>query len=188
MSDDLLGSFRQAGEDLLQCGLVVPGAGNLSVWTPEGVVITREGAPLHRLGPRDLCLIARSTEPPVATPSLDTPIHRAIYVSSGGRAVVHAHPRHAIAVSFGLRRFEPTDLEGRHLLGDVPVVSPKRSVVDVIAEASGRSPVVLVEGHGSYARAASLEEAVHLSAMIEESARILWLSRALPVAGDLPRQ
>ena len=179
MTEHLLADFQRAGDDLLRTALVPPGAGNLSVWTPEGVVITREGALLHRLTATDLCLISRTTEPPVATPSLDTPIHRAIYVSSGGRAVVHAHPRYAITLSFGERRFLPADLEGGHLLGEVPVVSPKRSVVDVIAEASGRSSVVLVEGHGSYARAATLEEAVHLTAMLEESAQIVWLRRAL---------
>ena len=183
MTERLLADFQCAGDDLVRLGLVAPGAGNLSVWTPEGVVITREGAPLHRLTATDLCLISRTTEPPVATPSLDTPIHRAIYVSSGGRTVVHAHPRHAVALSFGQRRFLPADLEGGHLLGEVPVVSPRRSVVDVIAEASGRSPVVLVEGHGSYVRAATLEEAVYLTAMLEESARIVWLRRALERGG-----
>ena len=183
MSDDLLETFQQAGEDLFRCGLVVPGSGNLSVWTPDGVVITREGAALHRLRPDDLCLIARSTEPPVATPSLDTPIHRGIYVSAGGRAIVHAHPRHAVALSFKATLFEPADLEGRHLLDRVPIVSPKRSVVDVVSQASASSPVVLVEGHGCYARGASLQETVHLATMFEESARIAWLIGRMKAEG-----
>ena len=183
MSEDVLAAFRQAGEDLFRAGLVVPGSGNISIWTPDGVIITREGAALHRLGADDLCLIARSTEPPVATPSLDTPIHRAIYVSAGGGAIVHAHPSHAVALSFKATSFEPPDLEGGHLLGHVPVVSPKRSVVDVVSQASGRSPVVLVEGHGCYARGATLAEAVHLAAMLEESARIAWLLRGMRAEG-----
>jgi len=176
----LLAEFQRAGEDLLRLGLVVPGSGNLSVWTEDGVVITREGAALHRLTDADLCLIARSTEPPVATPSLDTPIHRAIYVSAGGKAILHAHPAHAIALSFGRQAFEPPDLEGRHLLGNVPVVSPRRSVVDLVAQASARSPVALVEGHGVYAHAPTLDEAVHLTAMLEESAKIVWLRESGP--------
>jgi L-fuculose-phosphate aldolase len=170
-----MAAFRAAGEDLFRCRLIVPGSGNLSVWTPEGVVITREGAALHRLEAGDLCLIARATEPPVATPSLDTPIHRAIYVSASAKAIVHAHPAHVIAVTLGMSAFEPVDLEGRHLLGVVPVVSPRRSVVDLVAQASAASRVVIVEGHGTYARGVSLDDAVHLTAMLEESARIVRL-------------
>jgi L-fuculose-phosphate aldolase len=175
-----LPAFRQAGEDLVAGGLVVPGGGNLSVWTPDGVLITREGAPLHRLEPADLALIARVTEPPAATPSMDTPIHRAIYVSAGAKAVVHAHPRHAVTLSFKQAAFDPPDLEGGHLLGRVPVVSPRRNVVQLVAEAMAAAPVVIVEGHGSYARAATLAEAVRLTAALEESAHIAWLRRALP--------
>ncbi len=179
MDDTLLRQFQEAGDDLVRLGLAPPGAGNLSVWTPDGVLITREGAALHRLGERDLSLIARATEPPVANPSLDTPIHRAIYVTTGGKAIVHAHPPHAVALSVGVKQFRPEDWEGRHLFREVPVISPRRSVIDLIAEASGASSVVLVESHGTYARGRSLEEAVHLTAMLEESARIIWLRRVI---------
>jgi L-fuculose-phosphate aldolase len=182
LGSELLHAFQRAGDDLLRLGLVVPGSGNLSVWTQAGVVITREGAALHRLADEDLCLISRSTEPPVATPSLDTPIHRAIYVSAGGRAIVHAHPAHAIALTLTGSGFEPVDLEGRHLLGRVPVVSPKRSVVDLVAQASAQSRAVIVQGHGTYVHAATLEEAVHLTAMLEESAKIAGLTLPHPPA------
>lgn len=170
-----LESFRRAGEDLWQGGLIAPGGGNLSIWTPEGVLITREAAALHRLEAADLCLIARATEPPVAPPSLDTPIHRGVYVTAGGKAIVHATPAYAVALTFGQPFFEPPDVEGGHLLGRVPVVSSKRSVIDVIANALVNAPIVIVEGHGSYARGATLADAVRLSAVLEASARIAWL-------------
>jgi L-fuculose-phosphate aldolase len=179
MTAAVLDEFRAAGEDLFRCGLVVPGSGNLSVWTPAGVIVTREGAALHRLQADDLCLISRSTEPPVATPSLDTPIHRAIYVSAGAGGIVHAHPAHCIAVTLGRSAFEPPDLEGGHRLGRIPVVSPRRSVIDLIAQAIGDARAVIVEGHGVYVRGRSLEEAVQLTALLEESARIAWLRTCL---------
>jgi L-fuculose-phosphate aldolase len=169
-------AFRHAGEDLAALRLVVPGSGNLSVWTPDGVVITREGAVLHRLADTDLTLVARSTDAPLTPPSLDTPIHRGIYVTTGAKAVVHAHPAHAVALTLAAQFFEPSDLEGRHRLGRVPVVSPLRSVIEVITEAAKRGPVVIVQGHGVYTHAATLEEAVALTALLEESARIAWLA------------
>jgi L-fuculose-phosphate aldolase len=180
MSHALLPEFQRAGEDLFSLGLAPPGAGNLSVWQPEGVLITRELAPLQRLEAGDLVRIARSTQPPRATPSLDTPIHRAVYTVSGGKAIVHAHPPHAVSLTSRQVSFEPPDLEGRHLLGIVPVVSPRRSVVDLVSGALKDSAVVIVEGHGTYARGASLEEAVHLTAMLEQSARIAWLRLSVP--------
>src|SRR5215218_6424564 len=180
MTGDQLLTFRSAGEDLFRCGLVVPGSGNLSLWTSDGVLITREAAPLHRLAETDLCLISRATAPPAATPSLDAPIHRAIYISASAKAIVHAHPPHVIALTIGRTTFAPNDLEGRHLLGSVPVVSPRRSVVDLVAQASATSSVVVVEGHGVYVHAPTLEEAVHLAAMLEEGASIAWLRESGP--------
>jgi L-fuculose-phosphate aldolase len=180
MSDARLSEFLRAGDDLFRLGLAPPGAGNLSVWEPEGVLITRELATLHRLEAADLVRIARSTQPPQATPSFDTPIHRAIYTTSGGRAIVHAHAAHAVALSARQVSFEPPDLEGRHVLGIVPVVSPRRSVVDLVSGALKDASIVIVEGHGTYARGGSLEEAVHLTAMLEQSARIAWLRLAVP--------
>lgn len=185
MNDDLLTQFQRAGDDLMRAGLVTPGIGNLSIWKPEGIVITREGAALHRLAHRDLIQVGRSTEPPTAVPSRDIVIHRAIYVSVQARAVVFARPRHAIAITEEQAQFVPPDLDGAHLLGTVPVVSPKRSVVQLLAEAITRAPVVVVHGHGCYVRADSLEEAVSLACALESSAAIAWLRASYtPVEHD----
>ena len=55
------------------------------------------------------------------------------------------------------------------------MVSPRRSVVDLVAQASATSSVVVVEGHGVYAHAPTLEEAVRFTAMLEESAKVATL-------------
>jgi L-fuculose-phosphate aldolase len=175
----MLDVLRAIGRELHATGLVYPGAGNASVWTPEGVLITREGAWLHRLEADDLCMVGRTTTPPAAHPALDTPIHRAIYVATGAKAVLHAHPPHAVALSFGQHALLPDDLEGAHLLGRVPVVSPRRNIVEVVATALEGSPVVVVAGHGTYARGADPWECLRWTAAVEASARILWLRAAL---------
>ena len=176
-----LRAFQEVGRDLTDAGLAFPGAGNASIWTPEAVVITREGASLGRLEASDLCRIGRTTEPPAATPAQDTPIHRAAYVATGAGAVLHAHPPYATALSFETEELAPADLEGQHRLGRVPVVSPRRSVVDLVASALERRSIVIVAGHGSYARGADLQECLSWTAALEASARILWLRRALRI-------
>ncbi len=182
MTTDLLTLFRAVGAELTATGLVHPGAGTLSVWTPEAVIITAEGARLNGLSEADLSPIARSTVPPTRHPALDAPIHRAIYVATGARAVVHAHPPYTVALSFDRAELVPLDVEGAHALGRVPVVSARRNVVEAVATALTQSPVAVVAGHGTYARGADLWECVRWTATLEASARILWLRRAPPPA------
>jgi L-fuculose-phosphate aldolase len=180
MVDEALAArFREAGEQVTRAGLAHAGAGNLSVWTPDGIIITREAASLDRLTDADLCLIGRTTMPPRATPSLDTPIHRAAYTASGAKAILHAHPPHAIALSLDRHEFLPDDLEGAHLLGRVTVVSPRRNVVGVVAEALEESLITIVAGHGTYARGADFDECLRLTSALEASARIAWLRAVL---------
>lgn len=178
VADSWLAAFRLAGEDLFAAGLVSPGSGNLSVWTPHGVLVTREGAPLHRLTTDDLCLISRTTEPPKVTPSHDTPIHRAIHVRTGANVAVHAQPIHAVALSLERETIVPVTAQGRRLLGRVPVVD-MRNVVQAVSDALSESVVVLVAGHGCYARGSDFEATVRAVAALEEAARVEVLRRSL---------
>ncbi len=180
--DGVIAVFQAVGRETAVAGLVFPGAGNASVWTSDAVLITREGAVLDRMTAADIVAVDRTTAPPAATPALDTPIHRAIYVATGAKAILHTHPPHTIALSFGRHEFVPDDLEGQHLLGCVPVVSPRRNVVEVVAEALKDGPVVIVAGHGTYARGADLWECLRWTAVVEASARIAWLRAAIATA------
>jgi L-fuculose-phosphate aldolase len=105
---------------------------------------------------------------------MDTPVHRAIYEATGAGAVLHAHPRHAIALSLVLDELAPADAEGKLRLGAVPVVE-----ADSIAQALARSPVVLARGHGSYAHGDDVWQALMWTSVLEESAQVLWLLRSL---------
>lgn len=172
--DKLLEAFRQVGRLLWEAGLVSSHGGNLSVRLADGrLVITRHGCRLGLIGAEDLVRVGRGgrTE---GEPSLDTAIHRAIYKATEAGAVVHAHPLHAIALSLLSSTIEPQDWEGQHYLGPVAVVEGAG-----IEAALRDKAIVLVRGHGSYARGADLEEALGWTSVLEESARLLWLLRAL---------
>jgi L-fuculose-phosphate aldolase len=176
----LLATFQAVGKEVSRTGLAPHGAGNLSVWTPDALIITAEGAMLVRLSAVDLVSVSRTTTPPAAHPAQDILIHRAIYVATGAKAVLHVHPPHAVALSFDRTEFTPPDLEGRHLVGSAPVVASRRNIVDSAAAAAERSPIVLVAGHGAYARGADLWECLRWVSVLEASARIAWLRAALP--------
>src|SRR3972149_1940826 len=93
------GALREAGRMLWEAGLVSSHGGNLSARLPAGrqgltdggMLITRTGAMLGRIGDCDLVTVAAdgSSE---GEPSMDTAVHRAIYAASGAGAVIHAHP------------------------------------------------------------------------------------------------
>jgi len=173
---ELVREFREVGRLLWEAGLVSSHGGNMSVRLPDGtLVITRHGAMLGRLGEGDL-VVVRGPET-IGEPSMDTHLHGAIYAAADAWAVVHAHPVHAVALSLRDVPLTPLDLEGRHHLGEaVPVVAGAEGLASALASA----PVALWRGHGSYARGRDLWQALLYTTVLEESARILWLSRAIP--------
>jgi len=174
-------ALREAGRMLWEAGLVSSHGGNLSVRLPAGrqgladggMLITRTGAMLGRIGEGDLVTVV-SDGASEGEPSMDAALHGAIYAATGAGAVVHAHPRHAIALSLVLDELAPADAEGKLRLGVVPVVEAEE-----LAEALRRAPVALARGHGSYARGEDVRQALQWTSVLEESAQVLWLLRSL---------
>ena len=174
MADAAPDSFRAAGRTLWEAGLVSSHGGNMSVRLPDGgLLVTRTGSMLGRLDEGDLVLVAADGSSR-GEPSMDTALHRGVYDASGAGAVLHAHPRHAIALSLTMDVIEPADAEGRLRLGAVPVVEPEG-----VARALRDAPIVMARGHGSYARGDDLWQALQWTSVLEESAQVLWLLRAL---------
>ena len=174
MADAALDGFRAAGRMLWEAGLVSSHGGNISVRLPDGgLLVTRTGAMLGRLGDGDLVTVTAHGSSR-GEPSMDTALHRAVYEVSGAQAVLHAHPRHAIALSLAMDVVEPADAEGRLRLGAVPVVE-----AEGVAEALRDAPIVMARGHGSYARGDDLWQALQWTSVLEESAQVLWLLRAM---------
>jgi L-fuculose-phosphate aldolase len=175
----LLDEFQQVGRDLYAAGLVSSHGGNMSVRQGGGLIVTSHGSRLGHLAQADLVEVRPGLEPGVE-PSMDLAIHQAIYAAvSEVEAVVHAHPRHAIAVSLVGNEIRPQDLEGQHYLGVVPVVPRGENVAQALTDALRQHKIVVVAGHGSYARGESLWQALQWTSVLEESAEVLWLLGAL---------
>ncbi len=187
----ILREFQAVGRDLMAMGLLSLQAGNLSVRQARRVLITRTGARLDRLGPQDVVETWLDPgRPRHPRASMELPAHLAIYAAGEARAVLHAHPPAAIALSLSAQAFVPVDAEGAVLLGAVPVIRLAQTVASsAVGEQAGKllatRPVVLVGGHGSFAAGASLEEALSRTTTLEMSARIaLWARMA---GGRRPR-
>ena len=174
----LLDQFRRVGRDLYAAGLVSSHGGNMSVLRGETIVITTHGSRLGHLARADLVEVTPGAAP-TAEPSMDLALHRAVYAAvPQARAVVHAHPRHAIALSLVSNEIRPRDLEGRHYLGLVPVVAGDGDIA-ALAAALRQHKIAVVAGHGSYAWGEDLWQALQWTSVLEESAQVLWLLRVL---------
>ena len=177
ISAELMATFAEVGKDLYSLGLVSSHGGNLSVRTGHEMWVTGTGTMLGRLRDRHMSFVLPDgtyTGPP---PSSDTLLHSAVYALGGAQAVVHAHPHHAIAMTFDTGTFVPPDFEGQHFLEDVPVIPQGPNQVAQVAAALQSRLVCMLRGHGAYARGQSLWEALHWITALEESAHIAWLLR-----------
>ncbi|SDE80163.1 L-fuculose-phosphate aldolase [Thermus arciformis] len=180
-------AFRQVGEDLFRQRLISATAGNFSVRTKEGFLITKSGVQKAHLTPEDLLEVPLEGPIPEGA-SVESVIHREVYRRTGAQALVHAHPRVAVALSLELDRILPLDLEGQYYLKEVPVLAPKtvsatEEAALSVAEALARHPVCLLRGHGAFALGSkekpeeALLQAYSLMTTLEESAEILLYRR-----------
>lgn len=170
--------LQEVGRDLYQLALVSSHGGSLSIRSGMDLWITGTGTMLGRLQPRHISLVYPDGHHEGPPPSSDTVLHATVYALSGAQAVVHAHPRHAIALSFeGGDRFVPADMEGSHLLKEVPIVDEGLNQVAQIAALMRSHLVVLLRGHGAYARGQTLWEGLHWITTLEESAQVALLRR-----------
>ncbi len=172
ISQRLLWDIAEVGKDLYQLALVTSHGGNISLREGTGMWITGTGTMLGRLQERHISLVHADGSHEGPPPSSDTFLHSAVYALTGASAVVHAHPRHATALSFDTDLFVPGDLEGQLHLKDVPVVAPGPLQIELIAAALQTRVVVILRGHGAYARGKTTWEALHWITALEESAHI----------------
>jgi L-fuculose-phosphate aldolase len=116
--------------------------------------------------------------------STELVVHRAIYRKTATLAVVHAHPPYATLLSMVRDQIVPVDSEGTYYFKEVGVVTPQKTIgseeaAHLVSERLKDSRIVLMRGHGSFARGDSLEEAFMLTTSLESSCFYLYhLDRA----------
>ena len=191
----MLKEFQRVGRLLLHLGLISSHGGNASVRKGGYIHITRHFAMLGDLRKSDVVKISFSLggkggkdKTPagrikLSKASMEYPVHRQIYETTGAGAVIHAHPPHAIALSLVRKKIRPLDAEGLILLRDVSVVGTRNVVRSVGSRQVGnavaralmltKSPVVMVKGHGSFAAGKTLEEALCYTSALEDSCKII---------------
>jgi L-fuculose-phosphate aldolase len=170
---------ERIGKRLHAEGLVRANFGNLSLRDVAGFHIQRRNAYLDAPGP----LVFVPFEGPVPDDaSRESIVHREIYQLTSAKAVVHAHPPHAITLSYLCNGVKPYDCEGEMLCPVIPVVTGESGTPELaraVAEALHNASAVIVRGHGTFAVGATLDEAYVVTSAAEHSCRILVLLRQM---------
>lgn len=181
MDERIYEQFRDIGRDLYVTGMTSSHGGNLSMRVGDRVVIKRRGAQLGRLRPADLIETGlEKNDSGVALASTELLVHRTIYMKTPALAVVHCHPRTAVAFSLSRDEFVPIDNEASYLLKKVPVVSEEfpsgtPEMANTVADALMKYKIILLRGHGSFATGQTLDEAFFWTSTLEEACQIaLW--------------
>ena len=169
---------------LLDDGLAVGSAGNISVRIGDVVAITPSGIGYPEMRADDICVVSLDGAELDATqePSSETPMHLAIYAATAATAVVHTHSAEVIALSSACNELPAIHYAIAGLGGPVRVAPYVRFGSDGLAAAAataleGRRAAIL-QNHGAIVYGGSLAEAYERALLLEWLARVYRLARS----------
>lgn len=186
-----------AAKDMLAKGLTEGTAGNLSARLPDGnVVITPSSVDYHTMTLDDLCVIdldgnqVAGDRPPSSEKLLHLSCYRAF---ADVQSVIHAHPIYA--TMFAVARVDiPAAIDEFAIYcgGDVKVAEYAMSGTPQVGENAvkvldGRGAALLAN-HGTVAVGPSPAKALHITALVERSAQIVWGARLMGEVHELPEE
>lgn len=176
--------------------LLAAGDGNVSCrLDDEHILFTPSGVAKAFITPDQIVLTNAAGEARSGQPSGEKAMHLEVYRRCPrARAVIHAHPPHAVAWS--LARPEWRELPGDRLsevilgAGQIPIAPYARPTTPAMATALTdllpEAQAIILARHGAICWGESLDEALYGMERIEHSAQILFLAETLGGSTALP--
>ena len=186
-----------AARDLLRRGLVEGTAGNISARQRDGtIVITPSAVDYADMACDDLVVIDPDGAPLTCkdsrSPSSESMLHLACYRAFDDiGSVIHSHPVHATMFAVTHQGIPACiDEFAIYVGGDVRCskYAPSGSAevgIQAVKALQGRG-AALIANHGMVAVAAHPAAALHITALVERTARITWGARSLGSVHPLP--
>jgi ribulose-5-phosphate 4-epimerase/fuculose-1-phosphate aldolase len=189
--NDLRARITHWGASLHRRGFTSGSSGNISARCGDGFLATPTNSCLGELDPGDLSKLDREWRHVSGDkPTKEIPLHRAYYdARPDAGAVVHLHSTFATALSC-LADVNPEDMippitpyvvmrVGRVPL--IPYTLPGSAETGaLVAAVAPTHAAVLLANHGPVVSASTLDAAVYAAEELEETAKLLLLTRGLP--------
>lgn len=176
-------------------GYIVGADGNLSARMSDGtILITPAGAMKGFLDPQHIAHIDMAGNVLDGGPkaSSEKAIHIVVYEERPEmRAMVHAHPPHAVAMTIaGIDLQQPFIPEIIVTIGGIPTAPFGTPGTDELPESIRAiikcSDTVVMQNHGSVTIGINLLDAFKKLDMLEHTAKILWLAHCVGKVNPLP--
>ena len=180
------------GRSLFERSLTPGSSGNISVKLADGYLVTPTNSCLGFLEAASISKLDGTGEHlSGAQPTKELPLHLAFYQARPtAGAVVHLHSTYATLLAC-LADVDPDDAippitpYAVMRLGRVPIVQYFRpgsaEIVPAILASAATQAVLLLANHGPVAAGASLEAAMFAIEELEETAKLVFLTRQMPV-------
>jgi L-fuculose-phosphate aldolase len=172
------------GVRMLDDGLAVGTAGNLSVRVGDVIAISPSGILYREITPENVCVVSLDGEKLSgdANVSSEWPMHSGIYRSTDACAVVHTHSAEVVALSISRSELPAVHYVIAGLGGPVPVVDYVRFGSDGLADGAvsvmaSRNAAIL-QNHGAVTRGATLQQAYERALLLEWLAKVYRLALA----------
>lgn len=175
----------ELGHYLGERGLAWGTSGNISLrLDEERLLISASGAWLGKLTPEQTAVCFINTEQTIgAKPSVETPMHRAIYrTRPDAQVIVHVSPTYATLIACSTLQI-PTDLniENIFYLGRVtriPYIHPgTQQLADTVADAVREHETVILSNHGFITFHQSIPDVLMRTESLEMSCKLIVLAR-----------
>lgn len=187
----------QTAKDMLRKGLVEGTAGNISARMPDGsICITPSSVDYDAMVLDDLCIIDLDGEQLEGErgASSEKLLHTAIYKAFDDvQSVIHSHPVYATMFAIARKPIPPCiDEFSIYVGGEVPVTeygqSGTQDVGDNAVKVLANRGAALLANHGMVACGPSPAKVLHITALVERSAKIVWGAMALGEIHQLPEK
>ena len=181
----MLKEFIKYGKLLFYQGLNNSHSGNMSFRESGSIFITRHGARLGDLSPKDIVKVNLKDVRRDKKASVEVQVHRAVYLQNAGiKSIVHAHIPFGIILSLNAKQIKPVDSEASYYIPLIPVLSCRNTIAS--DEVANKLPklmkhhkAVIVKGHGVFAQGKTIEEASRYAAVAESACKIIYLKELL---------
>jgi L-fuculose-phosphate aldolase len=180
---------------MLRSGLVEGTAGNLGARLPDGnVVLTPSSLDYMEMTLDDLvvCDLDGTILGGERGPTTEKALHlSALRLHPEVHATMHCHAKHATMFAL-VREPIPAVIEEFDVFvgGDVEVADYKTTgtdeLADEVAKRVAERACVLMANHGLFAVGKTPKDALHVAALVERTAEIVWGARALGQVVPLP--